>query len=173
MSGCLPGTQEGKTVHRRILAVGSSGDCNVFPCVLAPWLFDLWLDECVCSHTHTLLLFELHLGLMLAFPEPLCSPPFPNQVGTTKEKTLFNLLWTSWASQTKVHCVQQTQKWLLLSKSPSAPFDSCPLLQEAHLKTIIVLAQSLANIPRKGAKSKYLGLVSLHVCCCRHPALLL
>lgn len=134
----------------------------MFPCVFTPWLFASWLCECVCSQTHTLLLFELPLGLMLALPEPLYSPPFPNH---QRESTLFNLLcrsWTSLASQTKVPRVWLTQKVAAPPPVPSAPFVSWPLLQRAHWKSFVVLAQRLANIPRKTQKANIKDL-SVHL----------
>lgn len=99
----------------------------------------------MCSQTHTLLLFELSWSHSLV----RCSQ-------TTKEKALFNLLcrsWTSLASQTKVPRVWLTQKVAASPPIPSAPFVSWPLLQRAHWKSFVVLAQRLANIPRKTQKA--------------------
>lgn len=115
-----------------------------------PWLFALWLHECMCSQTHTLLLFELHLGLMLALLERLDSPPFPNQVGTTKEQALFNLLcrsWTSLASQTKVPHVWLTQK---VAAAPPNPLCSLCLLApppESSLENFRCLSSEVGKHP--------------------------
>ena len=139
-----------KIAHRRILAMRVFSVGVMFPCVLTPWLFVLWLHGCICSQTHTLLLFELHLGLMLALLEWLDSPPFPNQVGNTKEQTLFNLLcrsWTSLVSQTKVPHVWLTQKVAALPQTPLCFLCLLALSPESSLENFCCLSSEVSKHP--------------------------